>query len=76
MISIDYKENSKRVVVTTLHGRKPMSRTVTDKATGITTIEVFKEGNPTPVETYVYNRTVDDNRQMKASYAKTSYRHI
>ena len=56
MITVDYKEDTNKIVVTTLCKRKPITRTITDKATQVTTIEVYKEGSKGPVETYVYDK--------------------
>ena len=56
MISVDYKEDTNKIVVTTLCKRKPITRTITDKVTQVTTIEVYKEGSKEPIERYVYNK--------------------
>lgn len=55
-LNVDYYEDSKIVSVTVLCKRKPISKTVTDKSTGITTINVYKEGSKKPVDTYVFNK--------------------
>ena len=55
-ISSQYSENAREIIVTIFRNRKPVTKTVTDKTTGLTTIEVFKEGVSVPVERYVYNR--------------------
>ena len=55
-ISTQYSENSREIVVTVFRNRKPVSKTVTDKTTGLTTVEVFKENVKFPIERYVYNR--------------------
>lgn len=55
-ISTQYSENAREIVVTVFRDRKPVSKTVTNKTTGLTTVEVFKEGVKFPIERYVYNR--------------------
>lgn len=55
-ISTQYSENAREIVVTVFRDRKPVSKTVTDKTTGLTTVEVFKEDVKFPIERYVYNR--------------------
>lgn len=55
-ISTQYSENAREIVVTVFRNRKPVSKTVTDKTTGLTTVEVFKEDVKFPIERYVYNR--------------------
>lgn len=55
-ITVDYFECSEYTEVTTMRNRQPITRAVTDKATGVTTVEVFKEGSTKPIETYVYNK--------------------
>lgn len=56
MIAVDYKEDANKIVVTALRKRKPITRTITDKATRVTTIEVYKEGSKKPIERYVYDK--------------------
>jgi hypothetical protein len=56
VIAVDYKEDANKIVVTTLCKRKPITRTITDKATQVTTIEVYKEGSKEPIERYVYTK--------------------
>lgn len=56
MIAVDYKEDANKIVVTALCKRKPITRTITDKATQVTTIEVYKEGSKEPIERYVYTK--------------------
>jgi hypothetical protein len=55
-ISYQYSENSREIIVTVYRNRKPVTKTITDKTTGLTTIEVFKEDVKFPIERYVYNR--------------------
>lgn len=57
-ISAQYSENSKEIVVSAYKDRKLITRTVTNKSSGLTTVEVFKEGSKKPVETYVYNKII------------------
>ena len=54
--NVDYHEDDKTVSVTVLCKRKPVSKTVTDKTTGIVTVQVYKEDSKKPVETYVFNK--------------------
>ena len=54
--NVDYHEDDKTVSVTVLCKRKPVSKTVTDKATGIITVQVYKEDSKKPIETYVFNK--------------------
>ena len=56
MVSVDYKENSTKVVVTTLLDRKPVTKVITYKDTKTTIVEVYKEGCKGPIETYVYGK--------------------
>lgn len=56
MITVQYNENAREIVVITLKNRKPVTKVTTDKASGLTTIEVFKEDVKFPIERYVYNR--------------------
>lgn len=55
-LNVDYREDDRTVSVTVLHKRSPVSKTITDKSTGITTIHAYKEGSKKPVETYVFNK--------------------
>ena len=55
MVNVHYKETDKKVTVVTLQNRSPVVRTITDKRTGITVVEIYKEGNKKPVETFVYS---------------------
>lgn len=55
-LNVDYHEDDKTVSVTVLRKRNPVSKTITDKSTGITTIHVYKEDSKKPVETYVFNK--------------------
>jgi hypothetical protein len=54
-ITVQYAENSKRTVITTFKGLKPVSKVITDKKTGQTTIEVYKEGRKEPLDTYLWD---------------------
>lgn len=54
-LNVDYYEDSKIVSVTVLRKRKTVSKTITDKSTGVTTVNIYKEGVKKPVETYVFN---------------------
>jgi hypothetical protein len=54
-ITVQYAENSKRTVITTFKGLKPVSKVITDKKTGQTTIEVYKEGHKEPLDTYLWD---------------------
>ena len=56
MISVDYKENSTEIVVTTLLDKKPVTKVITYKATKTIIVEVYKEGCKGPIETYVYGK--------------------
>lgn len=56
MVSVDYKENSTKIVVTTLLDRKPVTKVITYKDTKTTIVEVYKEGCKNPIETYVYGK--------------------
>ena len=55
-ISTQYSEDSRTITVTVLRNRKIVSKTITDKTSGLTTVEVYKEGVKFPIERYVYNR--------------------
>lgn len=55
-LSVQYSENAREIIVTVFKNRKAVTRTVTDKSTGLTVTEVYKEGIKKPVERYVYNR--------------------
>jgi hypothetical protein len=55
-ISTQYSENARTITVTVLCDRKPVTKTITDKTTGLTTVEVYKETVKFPIEKYVYNR--------------------
>lgn len=55
-VSIEYAENATKIVVKTLRNRKVVTVVTTDKRTGLTTTEVFKDGVKKPIECYVYNR--------------------
>lgn len=57
-ISSLYSEDSRQIVVTTFKNRKPVTKVITDKNTGLTTVEVYKEDVKFPIERYVYNRVV------------------
>ena len=56
MISTQYAENAREIVVTTFKNKKPVTKVITDKSTGLTTVEVYKEDVKFPIERYVYNR--------------------
>lgn len=62
-ISYQYSESATFAAVSVFRNGKPVTRVIVDKETDNTTIEVFKEGTPHPVERYVYNKTLDENRQ-------------
>jgi len=53
-ISVDYHEDEKQIVVTTLCDKHPIVRTTTNKVTNVTTIEIYMEGCKKPVEYFVY----------------------
>lgn len=55
-ISYQYSENSRETVVTVYRNKKPVTKVITDKTTGLTTVEVFKEDVKFPIERYVHNR--------------------
>lgn len=55
-LQIKYSENRTKVSVTTYLNRTPVTKVITEKSTGLTTIEVYKEGVRNPIERYVYNR--------------------
>ena len=57
-ISTQYSENAREIVVTTFKNKKPVTKTITDKSTGLTTVEVYKENVKFPIERYVYNKIV------------------
>lgn len=57
-ITYQFSENSRYIIVTTFKNRKPVTKTIADKLTGSVVVEVYKEGVKTPVESYVYNKTV------------------
>jgi hypothetical protein len=57
-ISTLYSENAREIVVTTFRNRKPVTKVITDKTSGLTTIEIYKEDVRFPIEKYVYNRVV------------------
>ena len=57
--NVGYHEDDKIISVSVLRKRSLVSKTIIDKATGITTVQVYKEGNKKPVETYVYNKIED-----------------
>ena len=56
MLTTQYSEDARKTVVTTLKDRKPVTKVTTDKITGLTTIEVYKEGVKFPIERYVHNK--------------------
>lgn len=56
MVSVDYSENANEITVTTFLDRKVVSKVITCKATKTTIIEVYKEGQSNPIETYVYGK--------------------
>ena len=58
-ISTEYHEDKKKITVTVFQDRKPIVKTYTDKATGITLTDVYKEGSENPIETYVFSRDTD-----------------
>ena len=55
-VQIQYSENANAITVTTFRNRKPVTKVVTDKRTGLTVTEVFKENVKKPIERYVYNK--------------------
>lgn len=55
-ITTQYTESAREITVTTYRNGKPVTKTITDKNSGLTTIEVYKEGVKFPIERYVYNR--------------------
>ena len=57
-ISTQYSENAREITVTTFRNKKPVTRVVTDKTSGLTTIEVFKESIKFPIERYVYDKLI------------------
>ena len=57
-ISTLYSENAREITVTVMRNKKIVSKTVTDKTTGLTTVEVYKEDVKFPIERYVYNKIV------------------
>lgn len=56
MVSVDYSENANEITVTTFLDRQVVSKVITCKATKTTVVEVYKEGQPKPMETYVYGK--------------------
>lgn len=56
MLTTQYSEDARKIVITTFKDRKPVTKVITDKCTGLTAIEVYKEGVKFPIESYVYNR--------------------
>ena len=55
-ISTEYGEDKKTITVTVFCNRKPVTKTVTDKATGLTTVLVYKEGRKDSIEQYLFNK--------------------
>lgn len=55
-ISTQYSETAREVIVTVYSNRRVVTKTITDKHTGLTIVEVYKEGVKAPVEKYVYNK--------------------
>ena len=56
MVSVDYSENANEITVTTFLDRQVVSKVITCKATKTTVVEVYKEGQSKPMETYVYGK--------------------
>lgn len=57
-LSCLYSEDTKEVTVTTFCDRNVVTKTILDKSTGCTIVEIYKEGNDFPIERYVYNTVV------------------
>jgi hypothetical protein len=57
-ISTQYSENAREIVVTTFRNKKPVTKVITDKTSGLTTVEIYKEDVRFPIEKYVYNRVI------------------
>lgn len=57
-IATKYDENARTITVTVTRNGKPVTKTITDKSSGLTTVEVYKEGVKFPIERYVFNRVV------------------
>ena len=55
-ISTQYSENAREITVTVFRDRKPVTKTITDKTSGLTVVEVYKEDVKFPIEKYIYNR--------------------
>lgn len=55
-MQVEYAENANKITVKTFRNRKLVTVVTTEKRTGITITEVYKEGVRKPIERYVYNQ--------------------
>lgn len=55
-MQVEYAEDANKITVKTFRNRKLVTVVITEKRTGLTTTEVYKEGVHNPIERYVYNR--------------------
>lgn len=55
-MQVEYVEDANKITVKTFRNRRLVTVVTTEKRTGLTITEVYKEGVAKPVERYVYNR--------------------
>ena len=56
VISTQYSETAREITVTVYRNRRVVNKTITDKTSGLTIVEVYKEGCKDPIEKYIYNK--------------------